>query len=93
MSHSAPLVSSLIVVPAKWDEDAKVWVAESSDVPGLVTEADSLDALESKLPGLIRDLIDDSLPHHDLSLEVVASKRVRLTANAVLKQAGLPKHF
>ena len=28
-----------------WDEDAQVWVAESEDIPGLVLESGSIDAL------------------------------------------------
>jgi predicted RNase H-like HicB family nuclease len=36
-------------VRAEWDTDAAVWVATSDDVPGLVTEAVTLEALE--LPG------------------------------------------
>jgi predicted RNase H-like HicB family nuclease len=32
------------VVTAIWDDEAKVWVAESDDVPGLVTEAPTLEA-------------------------------------------------
>jgi hypothetical protein len=33
-----------------------VWVAESPDLPGLATEAPSLEALDAKLPGMIQDL-------------------------------------
>lgn len=28
-----------------WDEEAGVWIAESDDIPGLVLESGSLDAL------------------------------------------------
>ena len=34
-----------ILVKATWDDEARVWVAESSDIQGLVTEADTLEAL------------------------------------------------
>ncbi len=30
-----------ILVKATWDDEARVWVAESSDIQGLVTEADT----------------------------------------------------
>jgi predicted RNase H-like HicB family nuclease len=49
----------LLVVRAVWDSEAGVWVAESEDVPGLVTEADTVEALEAKFPGLIQDLLED----------------------------------
>lgn len=51
-------MGQLIVVRATWDSETNVWVAESTDLPGLITEAESLDALDKKLPGLIQDLLD-----------------------------------
>lgn len=49
----------LIVVQAIWDTEAAVWTAESSDLPGLVTEAASLDELDAKLSDRILDLLED----------------------------------
>ena len=52
-----------IQVRAFWDEEAKVWVAESDDVPGLVTEASSVDQLVEKLKTLIPELLaENGLP-------------------------------
>lgn len=59
MEETARKLGRLIVVRAVWDSEAGVWVAESEDVPGLVTEADSVEALEAKLTGLIQDLLED----------------------------------
>jgi hypothetical protein len=78
-------MSHLIVVRATWDLEAKVWTAESPDLPGLVTEASSLDELDQKLPGLIQDLMEnDDDGEMDIPVEVVASfsKRVRVRARA-----------
>jgi len=47
-----------ITVKAVWDDEAKVWVAESEDVPGLVTEAQSTEALFQKLEVLIPELLE-----------------------------------
>jgi hypothetical protein len=47
-----------IVIEANWDPEAQVWVAQS-DAIGLVTEADTLEALQAKLPGMIQDLLED----------------------------------
>lgn len=44
-------------VQAFWDKDAEVWVATSEDVPGLATEASSLEILSSKLRVMIPELI------------------------------------
>ncbi|MGH9467557.1 MAG: DUF1902 domain-containing protein [Terriglobales bacterium] len=46
-----------IRVRAVWDAEAGVWVAESTDVPGLVTEAPGLDSLKAKLDVLIPELL------------------------------------
>jgi hypothetical protein len=40
-----------------WDADAAVWVATSEDVPGLVTEAETIEALSGKLRALIPELL------------------------------------
>ena len=47
-----------LIVNAVWDDEAKVWVATSDDVPGLVTEADSPIALIEKLKVMIPELLD-----------------------------------
>jgi len=47
-----------LVVTAVWDDEAKVWVATSDEVPGLATEADSLEALIEKLKSMIPELLD-----------------------------------
>lgn len=45
-------------ITASWDDEAKVFVAESEDVPGLVAEAETPDALVKKLQQLIPELLD-----------------------------------
>lgn len=47
-------------VRAFWDDEAKVWVAGSDDVPGLVTEAPSVDQLIEKLKILIPELLAEN---------------------------------
>lgn len=47
----------LYKVDAFWDVDAAVWVATSEDVPGLVTEADTLEILSQKLRGMVPELL------------------------------------
>jgi predicted RNase H-like HicB family nuclease len=44
-------------VIAEWDEDARVWVASSEDVPGLATGADTLEDLIAKLKIVIPELL------------------------------------
>lgn len=47
-----------IRIQAVWDSEADVWVAESDDVPGLVTEAETMEALVQKLRVLIPELFE-----------------------------------
>lgn len=46
-----------ILVTADWDGEASVWVATSPDVPGLVAEAESVEAITTKLRVLIPELL------------------------------------
>ncbi|MGA2608679.1 MAG: DUF1902 domain-containing protein [Terriglobia bacterium] len=45
-------------IQARWDSEGGVWVAESEDVPGLVAEAESPNALAKKLRILIPELLE-----------------------------------
>jgi len=49
---------AVLFVFATWDGEAKVWVAESEDIPGLVTEAPTTEALLAKLRTLVPELLD-----------------------------------
>ena len=44
-------------VTAEWDDDARVWVASSDDVPGLATGADTFEDLVEKLKVVIPELL------------------------------------
>ncbi|MBN3895902.1 MAG: DUF1902 domain-containing protein [Nostoc sp. NOS(2021)] len=41
------MTQNTLKVHAFWDKDAEVWVATSEDVPGLVTEASTIESLIS----------------------------------------------
>jgi predicted RNase H-like HicB family nuclease len=47
-----------IQVNAEWDSEANVWVATSDDVPGLVTESETLEELQKKLAVMIPELLE-----------------------------------
>lgn len=70
-----------IVIHADWDDEAGVWVATTSDLRGLVTEAESIEALRAKLPGMIHDLLEESgISDIPASIEIVARASDRLSA-------------
>jgi len=45
-------------VRAEWDAEAAVWVATSDDVPGLITEAETIEALDAKLKSMVPELLE-----------------------------------
>ena len=46
-----------LMVYAMWDTEAGVWVATSEDVPGLATEADTVEKLIAKLKVMIPEML------------------------------------
>lgn len=71
-----------IRVDAFWDGVAKVWVASSEDVSGLITEAETMEHLVDKLKILIPELLQangqlDNGDIFDIPLHLV-SKREEL---------------
>jgi predicted RNase H-like HicB family nuclease len=80
-------MAAVIRIHALWDPDAKVWTAESEDVPGLVTEADTIEALTEKLRVLIPELlkangITPQTENDELPFDVIAERHdsVRLAS-------------
>lgn len=70
-----------VVIHADWDPEAAVWVATTKDVQGLVTEADTIEALRAKLPGMILDLLDEQgISDLPASIEIIARASDRLIA-------------
>ena len=49
-----------MIVAKTFDDEAGVWFAQSANLPGLWIEADSVEALNAKLPGAILDLLEDA---------------------------------
>jgi hypothetical protein len=49
------------VVTAFFDDEARVWVATSDDVPGLATEARTLDALIERVNAVAPELLADNV--------------------------------
>ncbi|MFG6374256.1 MAG: DUF1902 domain-containing protein [Oscillospiraceae bacterium] len=46
-----------LTIRAIWDDEARVWVAESDDVPGLVLESGSMDALIERLRYAVPEML------------------------------------
>lgn len=75
MRTSKPKV---FTVMANWDPDAGVWVATSQDVPGLVTEAETMEVLEQKLKAMIPELLEENSVEFaagDVPLSIIATRQ------------------
>jgi predicted RNase H-like HicB family nuclease len=63
---------------AHWDREARVWWAESSDVPGIVGEAATLDALVADLRVIVPEMLADNQGQtygDKIEFEVIADSR------------------
>lgn len=67
------------LVRCAWDPDAGVWFVQETDIPGLITEAATLDALRAKLPGMIQDLIEGE---SEIELDIIAYAHDRVRVEA-----------
>lgn len=70
------LMQKIHFIRAEWDSEASVWVATSDDVPGLATEADTLEALSEKLQHLVPELLalNGESSSEDVTYELLARK-------------------
>ena len=62
-----------------WDPEAAVWIAESDDVPGLVLESGSFDALVERVRFAVPELMElNGTAAAPLQLHMVSERRERL---------------
>ncbi len=74
--------SQTIIVRAFWDGEADVWVATSDDVPGLVAEAATREALRETIMVRIGELLelngsDSHLPEIPVHILTERTDRIR----------------
>ena len=65
------------LILATWDEEARVWVAESETIPGLITEAPTREELIAKLRDFFPELLAENA-HLDLVGEDIPSLEISL---------------
>ena len=70
------MIQKPLFVRAEWDEEAKVWVATSDDVPGLATEGDTIESLIIKLKTMIPELLDanDIGQEYEIPFEIITRR-------------------
>ena len=71
----------LILVRAELDDEAKVWVANSSDIDGLTTESATLEELRVKVLAMVEELaelngVSSDLP--EIPVHILAGQTARI---------------
>ena len=58
-----------------WDDEASVWIAESQELPGLILESGSFDALVERVKIAVPDLLElDKKDHVQVKLHLKAER-------------------
>lgn len=52
---------SELVFEVAWDSEAEVWWISKTPIPGLVTEAPTLDALHQKLAVMVPEMLEEGI--------------------------------
>ncbi len=63
-----------------WDEESFVWIATSEDIPGLVLESGSADALIERVKAAAPELLEMNNKGKDGVLDFYISRRDRIPA-------------
>jgi predicted RNase H-like HicB family nuclease len=71
------------IVRTAWDGEVGVWYVEESDIPGLITESETLEGLRQR----IRDIVPDRLEHQEgvpdtIELDLIAHAHERVSTAA-----------
>ncbi len=91
--------STLIIVRLAYDDSARVWYIQTSDLPGLAGEAPTVENLIERIPGMIADLIEENgfagADVAEIPVEIIASRHARVRLRDVAgmitgKQYGIP---
>lgn len=69
-----------LTIKVTWDPEACVWVAESEDVPGLVLESGSFDALVERLRYAVPEMLELNGGTRGPVQLVIASERLEQVA-------------
>jgi predicted RNase H-like HicB family nuclease len=83
--YPASMDSVTYHVQADWDREAGVWVATSNDVPGLVTESETIESLTDRLRVMIPELLEangllsDNLPSDAIAFELTTHRQELVT--------------
>ena len=69
------------IIHVNWDEEANVYIATSDDVPGLVLESGSFDALIEKVKFAVPELLALNKPKAKITDLCIVSERLCKVSN------------
>ncbi len=75
---------SMLEIHAAWDDEAKVWVATSDDVPGLCAQADTLDELIE----IVADLTPALLAANHVTMPALIPLHILAERTAMIRPAA-----
>jgi len=68
-------------IKLEWDSEANVWIATSDDVPGLVLESGSFDALIERVKYAVPELLEiNGVKHNEIPLYFKSERHERVHA-------------
>ena len=67
------------VIKFTWDEEAAVWVATSDDIPGLVLESGSFDALAERVRYAVPELLELNKLTPAINLLLLSERREKVS--------------
>jgi hypothetical protein len=71
------MIAQRYTVTCHWDDEAQVWFVADTDVPGLATEAATVEELERKLLVMVPELLGlngSAQSHQSVPFELIARK-------------------
>ena len=67
------------IIDLVWDDEVQVWVATSTDIPGLVLESGSFDALLERVRFAVPELLElNKTAHPTLNLTFKSTRQERI---------------
>lgn len=72
-------MKGIYLIFAEWCNIENIWIASSNDIPGFAAEADSIEALSTKLQSLIPELLylNKQPTEEEITIEIIARKYVK----------------
>ena len=79
-----------LIFGATWDNEAEVWWISETPIPGLITEASTLDELYQKLVVMIPEMLEGETPEEEENFQPFDNTEKFKELRSRLKTGSLP---